>query len=413
MKTDIITPTEIPWKELKNKELEELLYWLLDEMGAKELTWRIGSNGTGTSDGGRDLETVFHVSSPDGCMVKQQWWIEAKGRANTVEPEAVKLAVINCASKIDLDVLVIATNSAFSNPTRDWVKDWQLSHPRPIVKLWERTELENLCSKNPTAVARLFRKALNSSGKLEVAKSKFWNYSNFADEPTLSELWKDRSDLKIDESSLISLIASEYANGNPSQRAWGALVDTHILEHSLQTGLINYAYLQIRSAENGINSFPIIRAIANIVEICILRIGLDKTTTTLKHIWGALEDDYPADFMKSLALKPILNVIFNETRDLCTKKCTRVSTSQDMILKDGEHETFHQRFIVSDIEPESERVLTIERHDGKCELGLNLNKDIGCPFCNIEHPQHDIDEAIRYVDLAFKRLLIPKIGETK
>lgn len=47
-------------------------------MGAKELEWRIEGSGSGTSEYGRDLELSFYVSSLDGDLVKQRWWVEAK-----------------------------------------------------------------------------------------------------------------------------------------------------------------------------------------------------------------------------------------------------------------------------------------------------------------------------------------------
>jgi hypothetical protein len=54
-------------------------------------------------------------------MEPQRWWVEAKGRNKTVEPSAVKDAVVNADSRNDIDVIVLATNSHFSNPTRDWL----------------------------------------------------------------------------------------------------------------------------------------------------------------------------------------------------------------------------------------------------------------------------------------------------
>ena len=48
-------PTEVPWQDLKGKDLEELLYWLFDSMGAKDLEWRVG--------GVRALQTKDEISS--------------------------------------------------------------------------------------------------------------------------------------------------------------------------------------------------------------------------------------------------------------------------------------------------------------------------------------------------------------
>jgi len=227
--SELIIPTEIPWNIIKGKELEELLYWLFDEMGAKDIEWRIGGQGNGTSDGGRDLELSFYVSSANGELIKQKWWIEAKGRISTVEPIEVQKAIYNIINKNDVDVLVIATNSHFSNPTRDWVKEWQLNNPKPKINLWEQTELENLCSKNPLSVIRLFSKALSLQGQLEVIRTKFWNYSILSDKPTLIKIWQNRNKLKISHQSLLALVASEINNGNINQRSWGIYAENDLL----------------------------------------------------------------------------------------------------------------------------------------------------------------------------------------
>jgi hypothetical protein len=94
-------------------------------MGAKDLEWRSGGSGGGAADGGRDLEANFYTPSADNEIESQRWWIECKGRAGTVEAHEVKSAIVNAQGKEELDYLVIATNTQFSNPTRDWVKEWQ------------------------------------------------------------------------------------------------------------------------------------------------------------------------------------------------------------------------------------------------------------------------------------------------
>src|SRR5689334_11762714 len=71
-----ILPAEIPFSELKRKDLEECVYWLLDAMGAKDLEWRTGGTGDGAADGGRDLEARFFTPGDDGELISQKWWIE-------------------------------------------------------------------------------------------------------------------------------------------------------------------------------------------------------------------------------------------------------------------------------------------------------------------------------------------------
>ncbi len=117
-----ILPASIPFAELKRRDLEECVYWLLDAMGAKDLEWRTGGTGPRAADGGRDLEARFYTPAVDGELEAQKWWIECKGRTGTVEADEVKSAVNNALAIDELDYVVIATKAQFSNPTRDWVK---------------------------------------------------------------------------------------------------------------------------------------------------------------------------------------------------------------------------------------------------------------------------------------------------
>src|SRR5205807_1448648 len=120
----------------------------------------------------------------------------------------------------DVDVLVIVTNTAFSNPTRNWVKDWQQSHPRPIVKLWDKIQLERLLCRFPAATLRVFASALTPQGRLEVIRERFWRHSSYATQDHLKELWKRRGDLQWDGITLLAVIASEIANGSVNDHPW-------------------------------------------------------------------------------------------------------------------------------------------------------------------------------------------------
>jgi hypothetical protein len=159
-KSDFVIPTAIPFESLRSRELEECVYWLLDAMGAVEVEWRLGNEDAPTADQGRDIEASFSISTPDADVVRQRWWIECKGRKRTLEASVVKSSVNNVTANPEIDVLVVVTNTTFSNPTRNWVKEWQRSHRRPTIKLWDKTELERLLCRYPEAVLRVFSKAL-------------------------------------------------------------------------------------------------------------------------------------------------------------------------------------------------------------------------------------------------------------
>lgn len=403
MRDSLFLPTEIPWKDLKCKELEELLYWLFDAMGAKDLEWRIGGANKGTADQGRDLELSFYSSSPDGELVKQRWWVEAKGRAKTVEPYDVKNAVLNSAAKSNIDVLVVATNATFSNPTRDWIKEWQEKNPRPKVKLWERTELENLCSKNPIAVIRIFRNALSLPGKLEVLTTSLWDYVKFTEEFTLNELWNARENLTIDFRALVALVASEFSNGDITARSWGMAVDEETLVNTLANGLLNLLFLIFRSNEGGTRQQPLIKAMAYLALVSTTRVGADFTSHLLGSVWHETDVKLP-DRMRDLILEPIMKTLNGELRDVCTSDCSRISTDL-LMLSAQEVERYWERLRVSkdssSVSQEKD-ILTIEKNDGKCNVGFSLNQEVGCPLCNQEEPQKHIPEVLRVIETVTK-----------
>jgi hypothetical protein len=401
MSTDLILPSEIPWGEIKGSNLEELLYWLFDSMGAKDLEWRIGGKGTGASDQGRDLELAFFTPSPDGTLTKQTWWVEAKGRTGTVEANEVHGAVINAAGKSNIEVLVVATNTNFSNPTRDWVREWQAAHPRPIVKLWERTELENLCSKNPLAVIRLHGRALSPQGKVEVASTKLWEYASFSDEPTLESIWEKRESITLDERALLALTASELANGDIGLRSWALRVSDEVLGVTLCLGLINFLYLAFRAADKGVRQEPLIRAISYLIVVATQRLGPSSVSSILSSVWDNLKVGRHREIrekVREFVLEPILNTLQTELKDVCTNDCSRVSTDP-ALLEDGEIKAYWDRLKTNvGSKRESKEILTIESLKEPCKVGFSVGKKVGCPLCHIKKPHTDIDGFVGVVD---------------
>lgn len=273
-----ILPAQIPFSELKSKDLEECVYWLLDAMGAKDLEWRTGGSGSGAPDGGRDLEATFYSSGADGELEAQKWWIECKGRSSTVDPYEVKSAANNSLTMANLDCLVIVTNTQFSNPTRDWIKGWQSSHPKPRVKLWDHSQLERFLSRHPDVVLRLFSDALSTDGRLKAMESRFWNKLEFVSPKTLADLWKDRHELKFTPSGMFALIANEIANGSLAKRAWAASITPLSIAEVLTMSLYNATYLAVRSFKAGVDQQIIFKSFAYLLLAALDQFPAEKVT---------------------------------------------------------------------------------------------------------------------------------------
>ena len=410
--SDLIIPSEIPWDDIKDKDLEELLYWLFIEMGAKDLEWRVGGEGSGGPDQGRDLECSFYISSPEGDLIPQKWWIEAKGTKSTVKPSKVKESVINVVSKKYIDVLVIATNSYCSNPTRDWIKDWQKNNPRPIIKLWERPQLENFCSRHPLAIIRLYSKALSPQGKIEVVRTKLWNHLSFTDGPALKQIWENRGSVEISPETLIALISSEFANGDIASRSWALYVNEEILINSLGYGLTNFLYLVFRANDLGVNQKPLIKAFSYMVLACIERIGIEQTTELLENIWDKVKKRNSLNLLKNIILESILGMLVSEIMDVCIKNCRRVLTDP-IELTEKEIGQYWKRLIPSVDESEDEtRKLILELFDQPCNVGFPVSKEQNCPLHSCEHAEENIGETIKIIK-AVKDFWISKLVDNK
>jgi hypothetical protein len=391
MKDNFVIPANIPWDRLKGKDLEECLYWLLDEIGGKDLEWRLGGSGGGTADQGRDLEAYFHVPMPDGEVNRQKWWVEAKGRSATVEPAVVKESVHNASGVAEIDVLLIATNTQFSNPTRDWVKQWQKSHPRPNIKLWDRNTLEKLISQYPSVAIRLFAEALSPQGRLEVLRVLFWNHCSFPDESALRVVWKEKKLLEWSEQSLLAVIAGEMANGNIGKRPWSQTVDNEFLVQSLSAGVLNAMYFYSRADKAGINEYPYTRAMAYLTLACLDRFSIDLVWELFDKAWewGGVSD--ASKDMKNMVTEVVAQQLKNELADVCTSDCVRVS-ADPMFIGEKEIHTYWDRLgELKELEEidETKPTLIIEHNDRPCKVGFYVDSKHRCPFLDKERYSRD------------------------
>lgn len=404
MKTELVIPSEIPWTKIKGRDLEECLYWLLNSMGAKDIEWRIGGSGDGAADQGRDLEAHFYMSDPDGELVRQRWWIEAKGRSSTVPPTQVKSAVLNAAGKPDLDVLVVATNSTFSNPTRDWVREWQRSNSRPKVRLWDQQNLEKLVCQNPEVAVRLFSEALSPQGRLEVVRSRFWNYAHFASEATLKHIWTHRDSIDFDSPDFLAVQASEFANGKIADRPWGLLFHADQLADFFASGVLNTLLFCMRANDAGTNQTPYFQSMAYLLLLVLDQLGSKVALETMNSVWDTVEEgEFPED-IRRLITTPIIRQLKAELRDVCASDCRRVTMDPVELGKEGV-ETYWQRLTLpaEGSKDKSNGFLIIEHRHSPCKIGFDVDPDHGCPVIHLEDEESkDVKENLVLLERIIK-----------
>jgi len=383
MSSELVVPSRIPWDSISSKELEEFLFWLIDAMGGKDLVWRIGSSGSGSADGGRDLEAVFYVTKPDDEVVKEKWWFEVKKRTKTVSPSVVKDAVINATAVEGLDCLVIATNSRFSNPTRDWISDWSKLNHTFKVRLWDREKLEKLCSDHPQVVSRLFQGALTSQGKLELAKKQFMNNLVLMNLLELKHIWLKKLELDWDDGSLMTVLVSEIANGDISVRPWANKVaNGEALLYCFHAGVINISSVLDKSKLTGFNVILYIKTLSYLMLVIL---DMIKGRITRKKVEAIF---YPGIYGNNILYKELLNIVIdsleNELFDLCMYDCPRI-IGELLCLREEEIYAYWDRLgsgqILDEIkEEQEERGFFIELDGQKCKLGYKVSKKRRCPF---------------------------------
>ena len=386
-----VIPSQIPWGRLRGKDLEECLYWLLDSMGARDLEWRVGGIGQGAPDQGRDLQASFYMADPSGQLERTTWWIEAKGRKGVVPATAVKKAALDATANAAIDVLVIATNSTFSNPTRDWLADWQSKHPRPKIKLWAREDLERLVSQHPQVVIRLFSKALSPQGQVEVMKERFWRFTHYTDEPTLTELWKVQSTLDLDPQALIAATASEFANGSITERAWPLLKDEETRISLLLSSLANSMSFILRAQEAGIREEPYIQTMAYLLMLSLQTLDPETLLSEIENVFTESIGD-KAQVVQEVFLTPVMEQLGAELRDVCTSDCRRVIMDPVELGREGVEKYWDRnRLKEPDMYKQEFQFLILEDKRASCNVGFPLDFKRTCPLADPDETSTALD----------------------
>jgi len=246
------------------------------------------------------LEGTLQVETL-GELQPQRWWTEAKGRTGTVEKSAIEKALLNAHTRGEADLLLIATNTQFSNPTRDMVEDWQKKHPRPKVLLWQRENLEAQISRHLSAVSRLFTRAMSVQERLAFAGSQFWNHARCPTEDELSMFWRERDNLKWSDQLLIMVLAGEAAHRNLHERAWLATRPRRDIKAVLMTMIANAIPISERAEAFGSREDAMMEMFAHVVLSAIRALGSRETTASIRALYAGRGPKMSKVVVRSLA----------------------------------------------------------------------------------------------------------------
>jgi hypothetical protein len=379
------------WDRVVGAELEELLYGLLDALGAKELTWRAGTaRGVTAADDGRDIEALFDRPTPDGELERQRWWVESKGRSGTVDKRDVIAAVHDAAGREGVDFFVFCTNSRFSNPTRDWVAEWQRSHPVPRVRLWDRDRLARLVREHPTVAARVLPAALDDAQRLALLLSRFRELGETPTEEDLDYYWQRRDAIQLleIEDTVGALAMFAYAEGDEglTERPWATLVgdDPEVLRCAVLCAVVELPILQLRPLVRPLDQVRGTATSAYLLIAAIDKLDQGDLYHLLTEPWNFIDGPLAASLAQSdvssawrVILTAIVERVQAELEDACSDDCPRVSSEPNVFPSRLVGKRYWLRFGIGASET---RRLIMEIHDKPCVVGLPLDTVRTCPL---------------------------------
>lgn len=383
-----LLPSEIPFDELKGHALAECLFWLLDGMGARDITWRVGGTGAGAADGGRDIEARFYVPDDEGQIVGRRWWVECKGRGGTLETDAVKVACNNVMADESVDCLVIATNTTFTNPTRDWVEKWQARFPKPQILLWDRASLERMLAQQPASVLRLFEGGLSSAGYLRAICDRFWNLLEFSSIERIKRIWAERETLELGVMERFALIANEFAHGNIDERPWAGAAPAEAVLTTFQYGMFNLVYLFARIIKSGVDEGPIVKALAYLLLSTVRDHDPNQILATLANTLRTESDKPMSQEAVAFLITPILDSLRTDLQLVCTSDCGRFSRDDSVKHWEGRDplDSYWSRFGSRGVPPKADKGAyhRLERTTEPCRVGFDLSGEASCPLYQVE-----------------------------
>jgi hypothetical protein len=302
---------------------------------------------------------------------------------------AVQQAVLDASAHAEIDILVVATNSRFSNPTRDWVAERIRSFPRPVVKLWDRDSLDRLVRQYPTVAARVLPEALSDEARLRLLLARF---EELGEEPTLLDLeffWERRSWLMDQESNLLSEAVAMflYAEGLslPRRRSWWRLLKEGDAPNALITALINMPnMLGGESRPRPLEMIRVLAAAGRMLIACMLALPDPLGTEWVLNPWRitvggkdiAGTEERLHDWRES-TLRAVLAFVQSDLVDACSRDCSRIIGANPHEM-DSLSATQFWKTVIEGGSESSESWLVLEVARESCTVGLDMT--IGCPL---------------------------------
>lgn len=399
----------LDFSEINPVDFENLAFHLLDEMGFSNLIWRKGGEGNSATDGGRDLEGTYWTVLP-AVSKEEKYWFEVKYRTNQLEKTQVQSTVLNAAGNNSKDNVVIITNKTISNPTLDWIKEFQVTNKRPAVTVWQGHDLELLLRKNPRTLARFLPSSLAFSGRCKVIKSKFLNSMLLPAGSELDELWSKREEYEEDSDLTFAAVIAEIEYGDIIKHPWGMELEKVRLLAVVVTGVINAVQIIFNRNFLKRDQRLIFEALSYLVQCSLIRCGSELTANALfdPEKYTELEDNI-SDELRIVRYEPIFNTMYHDLGVYCSSKyCLKLHHKTP-----DEKPDYFLRFVESSNQPKTDdSFIIMTSRNSECKLGL-VAANKYCPLGETDEDDLPKNFETLHEKLEFARMVIERrAGET-
>lgn len=145
----------IDFSSLTPTSFEELCFDLLVALGATNVSWRKGSNSSGSpADQGRDIQCEWEIEELGGGKHREKWFVECKHHRDAVPPEKLQGAFA-WADAEKPNVLLIVASGFLSNSTKNHIEARiRNSGGGHRVLTWENKDLERMASRYPSILRK-------------------------------------------------------------------------------------------------------------------------------------------------------------------------------------------------------------------------------------------------------------------
>ena len=223
-------------------------------------------------------------------------------------------------------------------------------------------------------------------------ESQFLAKLDYVGDKLLRDLWDNREEIEFSPLDLFAIIANEFAHGNISARPWAAVLDKDIVFETIKSSLFNISCFLGRIEATGSNDRPVLRAYCYLLLWATQKLPPSELKTLLEILVFRGKTGMSND-VKDFLVGSIFDQLQLELQDVCADDCDRMSLSNRLTLsKDkDEIEDYWLKFD-PDTEPPDKRNSILEKRDGICKVGYDVNRDVRCPLFSFEPNARNMEE---------------------